>query len=177
MLVIAQMAAGLIVFLLGIRQAGRNERSTEWPLHALAIFAILAGLAVIWAGFMSTLPVMANVTYEVVDRQRGSATIVIYGEKPKWRRDCKLIGGEPTVEMRGARYSGRKAYTQWLRDPSPGSTRPAGMIDFGEWVTTFEEPPGTEVYAEWFTVHHNCGPLLGLTQTVVGPFALPGAPR
>lgn len=174
MLVIAQVTLGMAAFLIGIRQAGRNERSTEWPMHLLAVSAIVAGLAAAWAGFMSTLPVMTNVTYEVVERQRGSATIVIYGEKPKWREKCELLGGEPTVMMRGPSQRSRKAYTQWPRDPSPGSTRPPGLIDFGEWVTTFDEPPGSEAFAESFTLHHDCGPLLGLTHTRVGPFRLPG---
>lgn len=177
MLVAAQLMAGLLVFLGGIAQAGRNERASPWPQHLLSIVAIVAGLFVVWAGLMSTLPVITDATYEMVERSRGSATIVIYGNKPLWRERCELLGGEPTVLMHGNPPRGRKAYTQWPRDPSPGATRPPGLIDFKEWVTTFDEPVGSEAYAEWFTIHHDCGPLLGLTHTRVGPFRLPGLPR
>ena len=166
------MFAGLLVFLAGIGQAGRNDPASAAYQHMLAVSCILLGAFGIWSGYRATQPVQTHVSHEIVHRAHGMVTLAIYGTKA--RKECELLGGEAYVHVLDERAPMRKANTQWPRDAAPGASRPAGSQSFGEWEVSFREPPSP--YAVSFRLHHQCGKWLGLTHTDIGPFNIPSPP-
>lgn len=169
---LVQAAAGGTIAISGIRLAGHNHKSSTLWEHAAAVSLIVTGCFVLWATARSASPVQTNVSYEVVRRENGIATLSIYGTKA--RPECRLLGGDAYIHVHDEIAPIRKAGTQWPRDSRPGASRPAGPQSFGEWEVSFPEPPAP--YAVSFVLHHQCGKWLGLTQSQIGPFAIQRPP-
>ena len=58
-------------------------------------------------------------------------------------------------------------------DPNSGNTRPAGMHDFGVLRLTY--PPALVVDGAQIRAHHRCAWWIPVTDTDMGPFAVPKA--
>lgn len=151
----------------GVRIAASNTPEDSWFQH-LGAATLGAGAAtillVLGAGF---IPVVIDMQGEIIRSKAGEVVISFTATKV---RDCHLLGREAYAV--GASKGMRKAYIENLADPTPGATRPLGFNDLGEWKITYD--PSLTPTGVVIVTHHNCGKLLGQTDTTTGPFSIPG---
>lgn len=168
-----QIAAGAIVAC----SAGQrvNHHGPRTPILDRITWSVIgaAGLMAVLGVPLSRVPVVVDVSAQVVDHQPGLLRLHITGRKPTDLGMCELRSIDAYVLDRDGRHVEVPHIVE--NDPAPGSTRPPGLQDFGIWRMVYR--PDLHVSGALFVAHHRCAWWMPITRTRLGPLDVPAAGR
>lgn len=161
------IGASLCYGAISLRLVDSHTPDTPWFRRILDASIGTAAVAFLLYTVLQLSPVVVDMKAQVLSRTDGQVVVSVSSEKV--RKKCEFLGSQTYTRPYGGMY--QKAWLEYLKDPSPGSTRPVGKQSFGDWRIIFSDSVMRQ--DELLIVsHHDCGNLLGLTTTETGPFVI-----